>query len=218
MSVHANANLAVVEIDGREVRVTNRPQCRVCRSRHRAVIERGLIQGLPPRSIVYQLTEPSDVSARNIREHRRRGHVPVDHDAIEQMQADFRSGPTAQLAFDATVEQAATEHIARVVLALVYERLATREITPTLKDGLRAARVLANAERGLQRLKEAKKEGERIEAHRMLAIDHLLTLVREIGGADLYCALLTTASNDETLGAVLLDRRLSHHRGYGQVS
>lgn len=208
MTVHANASLASVTVQGRSIPVVLRAQCRVCRSSQRLLIEDGLVRGLPPTEIVRRLDEPHGISTRNIREHHRRGHLPVDHDAVVMHRKLLASGEASRLASDATtwqIEQL-VEHSA--VLSAVHARLASGELSATLRDGLRAARLLFEFDRHTEGLAVARQQAALVEADRMEALARVLELVRTIAGEEVLDAVVRQALDDSRVGLLLLDKRL----------
>ena len=133
--------LATIEIDGRPVSIRGVAQCRVCSSPLREQVERALAEGKRPTEIVRALPEGARLSVRNITEHRRRGHLPPDHDAVREVTEI--AGRALRNAHALGVTTKATSRVlAQEVVQRVFEAMMSGEIEPTIKDGIAFARIL----------------------------------------------------------------------------
>lgn len=120
---------------------TNR-QCKVCMSEHRFDIEEDLIAGRVYKKIHDALPEDADISIRNIKDHYNNSHMPLEQSAVRQIveaRAE-RMGKRIEDSVDSLVDGMA---LAEVVVHKTFEKVAAGEIQPELKDGLAAAKFLA---------------------------------------------------------------------------
>jgi hypothetical protein len=123
------------------------PQCRVCRSPFRVQVDQGLASGLSPVMVVDRLPSQACLRPRNVREHRRRGHLPADPATVQTLAATATDMMTATGNVESIVVSAAAEMVlAQRVLQVVFERLVSGEIEPSIRDGLRAARLVHEIE------------------------------------------------------------------------
>jgi hypothetical protein len=142
MSEHANAGLSTYRIDGREHPFRVSARCRTCRSPHRLEIDGKLVRGEPHSAIIRALPDGCCLTAANLGEHYRRGHVAAEHEIARRIHDEHAEAIGREVAADA--EHVLTERaLAQRVLEMVFERMASGEIRATLKEGLAAARILA---------------------------------------------------------------------------
>jgi hypothetical protein len=182
--------LASVEMGGRRVPVRGVAQCRVCSSDLRIDIERALAEGQRPTEIVRRLPEGSRITVRNVTEHRRRGHLPPDHEAVREVAEKAALGLRNAQAL-AVATEATRMVLAKEVVRRVSEKLATGEIQPTIRDGVRCARFLLDAE-------VKTREFDRMEAR--IAVRAVLAHVKRMD-EDLYRHLLVAIEDDhDTIG------------------
>ena len=86
LAEHANSKHVTYELNGRNRREAMTARCRTCRSRHRAKIERLLLQGQPPTAIVREhLPKTAGLKPANIAEHYRRGHVAAEEEIARRI-------------------------------------------------------------------------------------------------------------------------------------
>jgi hypothetical protein len=142
--------LAVIEIDGRPVSLRGVPQCRVCSSPVRERVERALAEGKRPTEIVRALPEGARLSVRNVTEHRRRGHLPPDHDAVREVTEIAGRALRNTHALGVTTK-ATSRVLAQEVIQRVFEAMVSGEIEPTIKDGIAFARILEAHDRAERR-------------------------------------------------------------------
>jgi hypothetical protein len=145
MSTPLNASVAMVRVAGHSYPAVMERSCRTCSSRYREEIERQLIEGRTGSKIVATLPEDADLTARNVADHFRNGHLPVHEATVQALvdqQADHR-GDAIQPAVDEAVDHVA---FARGLLSRVRERVAKGELEPDIRDGLRAAEFVAKYE------------------------------------------------------------------------
>jgi hypothetical protein len=142
MSEHGNALLATYRLDGREHTYRVSARCRTCRSPHRREIDSKLVRGEPHSAIVRALPDGCSLTAANLGEHFRRGHVAAEHEINRRLREERAEAVGREVAAD--TEHALTERaFAQKVAEIVFGRLASGEIRATLKEGLAAARIMA---------------------------------------------------------------------------
>lgn len=145
MPAPANASIARVRVGGREYDAVSERTCRTCGSEYRAEVERQAIAGRTWARIVDSLPANANLTARNIADHWRNGHVPVSEPtvaALLEQQATERGDVT-----QAAVEQVLSHlDFARVLIGQVRRRVLTGELKPDVRDAIRAMELLARYE------------------------------------------------------------------------
>lgn len=141
MTMNGNADLEST-VRGQPYALVSVPNCRTCQSPLRPDIERALVTGRSYSGIARQFPE-AGLSARNIGEHYRRGHLPVRDEALRRL-AEERA---AQIARD--IDEGAGVVVdqvlfARAVVQRSFERLASGDAEPDIREGLAAARLLTD--------------------------------------------------------------------------
>src|SRR5438874_9791325 len=71
--------------NGRWYPITASPRCHTCGSPQRATAERLVIEGVGYTEAARRLPEDAGLSAKTIREHCIRGHIPVDDEIARQL-------------------------------------------------------------------------------------------------------------------------------------
>lgn len=130
-------------VGGREYPLKTVRNCRVCMSPYRFDIEDSLIQGRTYRKIIESLPEGHDLSTRNVEDHYRREHLPLEQSVTRQI-VESRAQQVGK-----SIEQAAESlvdgiSLAQVVVQKTFEAIANGEIAPDVKDGMAAAKFLAD--------------------------------------------------------------------------
>jgi hypothetical protein len=117
------------------------PMCRLCRSGSRHDVEVALAEAHSYAEIAAMFPD-SGLSARNIGEHYRRGHFPLDSVEVKEIVAAQAAENQAvvQMAVDRQVEPL---RLANAVVKRAQERLDAGEIQPTFREAIAATRVLA---------------------------------------------------------------------------
>jgi hypothetical protein len=141
VTTNGNADLES-SVQGQPYALVSVPNCRTCQSPLRPDIERALVTGRSYSGIARQFPQ-AGLSARNIGEHFRRGHLPVRDEALRRL-AEERA---AQIARD--IDEGAGIVVdqvlfARAVVQRSFERLASGDAVPDIREGLAAARLLAD--------------------------------------------------------------------------
>ena len=146
MSAPLNGSLAQVRIGGRVYPRVTVQRCRVCKSPNRLEIERLIVESVPPASIVHRLPTEANVSARNIADHFRNGHLPLLDAAVDLLRDGIADRDGAALTAGA---DAIADHLklVRAVIGKVAERLTRGDAVPSVRDGLNAVRLLEELDR-----------------------------------------------------------------------
>ncbi len=141
MTGDTNASLVQCVVNGVKVPYVRIPMCRVCRSGSRRAVEIGLAEGRSYTEIAAMFPD-SGLSTRNIAEHYRRGHLPLDSNEVREIVAAQAAENQAvvQVAVDRQVEPL---RWANTVLKRAQERLDAGEIEPTFAEAIAASKVLA---------------------------------------------------------------------------
>jgi len=137
-----NASVATVKVAGHSYPAVTERNCLTCTSPFRWEIEEQILLGRTYARIVAELPKDASLSARNLADHFRNGHIPLQEATVQALVDDHaeKRGEALQ----PTVE-AAVEHVdfARRLLSRVSERVLDGEIEPNIRDGLRAAEFIA---------------------------------------------------------------------------
>jgi len=143
VTTHLNASLASVTVGGRTYPYTTAKGCRVCNSRSvRLEAENQIVSGRTWARIVEELPPGAGLSARNLKDHFKAGHMPVFEAAVQEHLE--RASTLRGEEIGPAVERIA-DHLdfAQAVVGRVNERLVAGEVEPTLRDALSAADHLA---------------------------------------------------------------------------
>jgi len=139
---------------------------------------------------------PSDagLSSKNIREHWRRGHVPVESELVSRLveSAQAERIDVLELGIAQSVRSLA---MASAIVDEVTRRLVAGELEPTLNDGLRAARLLM----AFQTAALPGREAERQLRKSHEAINGVLALAKAHMPADDWSAVLRAMDADLVL-------------------
>lgn len=122
------------------------PRCRACSSPGRLAMEKALVRGWTYERIVEE-HGTGGVSARSLRNHVSQGHVPIHAPAVRKAVEEHSQSVSAALA-PAIEATAANLSFAHAVVERVRRRLDDGEIEPTVRDGLAAARLIADSDAG----------------------------------------------------------------------
>ncbi len=144
LTINANASLATIHVQGRTYPAVTRATCRTCQAGDlRQTIERELVTGRTYSTIAARLPEESGISARNIADHFRNGHLPLDNEQVQRL-ATEQAEERGEVAGVQVQEAADHLSLARLIVERTQERLLTGELQPTTRDGVAAARLLAD--------------------------------------------------------------------------
>jgi hypothetical protein len=136
------------------------------------------------------------LSARNVREHIRRGHLPIEHEVVkrlveqqvEEHVALVESGVSAKLA---------SISLAQTIIRSVSEKLASGELEPTISEGIRMARLLAGYDEAVR--KEHRTEEQLRQSHEGFAV--LFSIVKSMMSTKMWTDFLNASHEDERLSA-----------------
>ncbi len=130
-------------MQGRTFPAISRSTCRTCQSNLRQTIERELVAGRSYSTIAAGLPDGACLSARNIADHYRNGHLPLDSEQVQRLAAE-QANERGEVAGVQVQEAADHLSLARLIVERTQERLLTGELQPTTRDGVAAARLLAD--------------------------------------------------------------------------
>lgn len=136
-------SIVTYRIGGREYPVKTGRQCKVCQSPHRFEIEEEIVAGRTYAKIVDHLPEGTDISPRNVKEHFNNGHMPLEVSATRQI-VEARARRVGKRIEDSTESLIDGITLAEAVVQKTFEAIAKGELKPEVRDGLRAAKVLAD--------------------------------------------------------------------------
>jgi hypothetical protein len=133
-------SLFTFKVGGREIPVITVRNCRTCRSRYRRRVESLLVEGKPPSAIVELLPSDCGLNRRNVREHLKRGHLPIHQEVGRRLLGERAVTYGAEIAaqVDALISMKA---IAAEVMRRSHESVLGGELEPTVTQGLRAAKL-----------------------------------------------------------------------------
>ncbi len=151
--IHNNAALAAIQVGGRAYPVVSVPTCRVCAASNRIDIERDLVRGRAPATIVADLPLGTRLTSRNVADHARK-HLPVNNrEVVSAMYKDaLERGDVMRPAAERLVDH---EDFLRIVVGTVRTRIMAGEEIPRTRDALAAVaildRITADALDGVQK-------------------------------------------------------------------
>lgn len=145
MTVQANLSLASVRLGGRAYPWRAEARCMVCRSPHRLEVEERTVAGDSWKSIADSLPDNSGLSERNLADHFRNGHLPVQDAAVVRL-AEQQAEERGEVVEAGAAVVVSHLDFARAVVGRVRQRLVDGEIEPDLRDGLRATELLLRYE------------------------------------------------------------------------
>lgn len=142
MTAPSNQSLATVRLGGREYPASGSQRCGTCVSPEREAIERHLVRGWSPATIAQSLPPERALTARQIGDHFR-AHLPVADEGVQRYRerAAEERGETVEEGAEQVVSALS---FARRVMVEVDARLAAGDLQPQVRDGLKAAQVLAD--------------------------------------------------------------------------
>lgn len=138
------ASAITYRIGGREYPLKTQRNCKVCMSPHRFDIEEALVGGRTYRKIVESLPDDGHgLSSENVKNHYLNGHLPTEHSATRQI-VEARAQRVGKAVEDSIEQLVDGVSLAQVVVQKTFEAIAANEILPDMKDGLAAAKFLAD--------------------------------------------------------------------------
>jgi len=116
-----------------------------CSSQYREEIETAFVRGLTPTTIVRSLPSDAHLSARNLREHFLRQHLPLDNAVVARLVEEERrrQGDVVRTGAESVTRALGLSHLVRDE---VQRKLEAGELAATVKDGLAAEALIAKFE------------------------------------------------------------------------
>jgi hypothetical protein len=185
--------LVKCDVGGRNYPLVASPRCRTCRSPQRREIEE-LVVGGSSFAEASRSYSAAGLSARNVREHIRRGHLPIEHEVVRRLVeqevkehiALVESGVSAKLAVIV---------LAQTTIRSVNERLMSGELEPTISEGIRMASLLASYDRAVW--KEHRTEKQLRQSHEGFAV--LFSIAKSMMSTEMWADFLNASHEDERL-------------------
>jgi hypothetical protein len=146
MTAPLNAGLATVELYGEEIALPSVGQCHVCSSKYRSLIDEGLLGSHTYKGVVALLPPDANITPRNVADHFRRGHLPVNEAAIAVLRSE--QGRERGQAVQPVAEAVADKVIAglplmRRILTKGSQLLEEGELRITTRDLIASAEFIA---------------------------------------------------------------------------
>lgn len=144
-STDRRPSLASTEIGGKVYALRRVSSCLTCSSPYREEIENSFVRGYTPTTIVRHLPPDANLSARNLREHFVRQHLPLDDAVVARLVEEERQHR------DDVVNTGADSAIRALGLSFlvrdeVQRRLEAGELSVSVKDGLAAEALITRYE------------------------------------------------------------------------
>lgn len=130
---------------GRDYEAKIVANCRLCNSPYRTEVENALLKSYSYVSIERALPEDAKISWKNIRNHYKNGHMPIE----ESMKRALIESDAQDRGLDVEAyEQALANHVtlAKLGVQKTMDRMMSGEIKPDISDGIAFARLLAQVE------------------------------------------------------------------------
>lgn len=136
-------------VGGREYPLTRSARCHTCRSPHRRTVEVALVGGASCSEAVQDLPDDAGLTSRNVREHLRRGHLPVEHEVVARLVEQEAQRRARQIEDGVSVRTQALA-LASTTIDLVTAKLVAGELEPTIADGIKMAKLLIHYEQAVR--------------------------------------------------------------------
>lgn len=130
-------------VGGREYPMKTVHQCKVCVSPHRFDIEEYLIAGRTYRKIIEALPEGHDLNERNVKTHYLNDHLPLEQAGIRAI-VESRAQKLGKSIEDSVTSLVDGVTLAQTVVQKTFEDIASGRMSPDVKDGMAAAKFLAD--------------------------------------------------------------------------
>jgi hypothetical protein len=168
--------LATYRVGGRQYEWTRSARCHTCRSPHRRTVEIRLVGGASCSEAVQGLPDDARLTSRNVREHLKRGHLPIEHEVVARLIEQEKKERTRQVEAGVAVRVQSLA-MASTIIELVTARLLAGELDVTFRDGIRAAQLLMRYDEAVLRDKNLadllRRSGEAMTAVLTLAKTHM---------------------------------------------
>lgn len=168
--------------------------CKVCASPYRTQVDLLVASGQGWTATARALPESAALSPINVREHTLRQHSGVTAAVAERLIADAHGAADEVLALG--VERAIRRLAeAAETIRAIHERIAVGEITPTLGQGLKAARLLIEQEQAVRDAHERARLASEIEQD---LVETLRVVKAEVDPSD-WSSILSRMADHERL-------------------
>lgn len=141
------ASLVMVRVGGHDLPQRSEARCHTCQHPNRLEIETLLVQGYAYRKVAEQVSEASGkpISWWSIRDHYKAEHLPLNTAALRRLSENRTRelGAALDEAADQIVDHVV---VAKAILQVGYQRLASGEAVPDVKETLAAAKLVKEIE------------------------------------------------------------------------
>lgn len=128
---------------GREYPLKTFANCRVCRSKERFEVERLILEGKTYRTIVESISPDAELTIRNVGEHYRNEHMPSWATTMRSI-IEARGEAVGKQVDEGIENLVDGITMAETVVQRTFVRIASGELDPEIKDGLRAFKMLSD--------------------------------------------------------------------------
>jgi hypothetical protein len=140
----AGQSVGTIEVGDRTYPLVSESRCKTCRSPHRLEIETDIVNGAGYAAVA-GLYDDDDISARGIKRHFRRGHLPLLADAVHKLKTR-EAERRGQIIDEASRSLVSLLQVASLVVGKVHEDVMSGKVRPTLRDGAQFSRLLLMAD------------------------------------------------------------------------
>lgn len=187
------SSVVTYRIGGREYPLKSVANCKVCKSPHRFTVEQQILRGNTYRSISEGLPTDADLSVGNIGKHFQNKHMPLQVEPIRRL-VENRARQVGKSIEDSEDNLVDGVVLAEAVVQRVFEAIVEGEIEPSVRDGLRATKMLADLgvydQGGLdQEAFESAFEAYHEEVGRVLSVEQFDRLSRALASNPILAAL-----------------------------
>ena len=187
--------LLTYTVGGQQYPLTASSRCRTCRSRHRRTIECRLVEGATPADALRDIDDADKPNTRNIREHVARGHLPVESELVRQLINTGEGGQRANLVEQGVAARVNALGFASAIITETNARIASGELRVSVRDGIRAARLLAEHDTMLRK----ERRGTELLTQAREATVAILDLAKANMTSESWSAFLKRMEEDELL-------------------
>lgn len=209
---HLNADLAYVSHGNRRYSAVFVPECHTCRSAHRVQIERLLVEGLPPKTIIQRLPDDCGVSPQSVRRHFRRGHLPVDAEAVRDRQRIRGEQRWEELGLAATAFVASQADICQHVVDVCTQLILEGKLKISAATLLRAAEFLLRIENDAREREDDSQLAKRLVQQAVDELGRVFEIIAEVGGEEIQNEVVRRACADMVTQNILVDDRFADLR------
>jgi hypothetical protein len=187
-------SVVMTGVGGRSYPAKVQVRCKTCMSPYRVAIENALLKSYGYTAIVRSLPEDAGLSVRNIQEHFRNGHLPIDESVRRVLiEDDARERGLDIEGFESTLANHVT--FAKLGVQKVMQRMMAGELEPNLGHGIAFANLLLKVE-------EQAGEGVDMEAVSQGFIAYM-EVIRQVCSPEQVQAIADGLSRHPTMNALL---------------